>query len=409
MASISPVSPPSYRNQEHAQNHEITPLRSVLGKRSIENDTCFSCKGKGHWAAACPSKLQKLSPSSSSGAINDADLPEIQCPCGAGRCLILVSKKPSNPDRKFYRCPYTRSPRDCSFFKWCDTLSFHLSPNVMETSYPTCPCGAGKCILLTEENGSNAGRKFFACPVKKGQGACTFSQFLDLPGEGCKRDETVIEVQVPDKGDSLQHSEQRESRFTYPLSGPSEGVTPDREPSGVHFGVQSMEDEVATNVKVSVARVLFPCSELEETRDASLTPGPSRGEIPETETFGSHFNVQLGSSCGDSLTGPMIEGDDSYVDDILLSAARHFANDFLRHIQGLSVPSLLSKKKQLKKAIEKVSNFGVDCSAFVSQLENIIHQIEECEALPSENHAVGSLLAERGVAIERFKRSTELD
>lgn len=55
----------------------------------------------------------------------------------------------------------------CDFFKWCDTVTFNRSPNVVETSYPTCSCGAGNCILRTEKDGRNAGRKFFACPIKK--------------------------------------------------------------------------------------------------------------------------------------------------------------------------------------------------------------------------------------------------
>ncbi|XXG40603.1 hypothetical protein AAC387_Pa01g1282 [Persea americana] len=55
----------------------------------------------------------------------------------------------------------------CNFFKWCDTVTCNGVPNVVESSYPTCSCGAGKCNLLTEKDGKDAGRKYFACRVKK--------------------------------------------------------------------------------------------------------------------------------------------------------------------------------------------------------------------------------------------------
>ncbi|PKU81895.1 hypothetical protein MA16_Dca003912 [Dendrobium catenatum] len=48
----------------------------------------------------------------------------------------------------------------------------HDNPN------PTCSCGAGKCILMTFHDGEK-GRKYFACPIKKGQGACNHFQWYD--------------------------------------------------------------------------------------------------------------------------------------------------------------------------------------------------------------------------------------
>ncbi|KAF5181705.1 Dna topoisomerase, partial [Thalictrum thalictroides] len=47
------------------------------------------------------------------------------------------------------------------------------------SSYPECACGAGTCKLLTANTEENKVRKYFACPVKKGQGACNFHQWLD--------------------------------------------------------------------------------------------------------------------------------------------------------------------------------------------------------------------------------------
>ncbi|XXG53816.1 hypothetical protein AAC387_Pa03g1845 [Persea americana] len=44
----------------------------------------------------------------------------------------------------------------CNFFKWCDNVTCNGVPNVAQSSYPTCSCGAGKCILLTEKDGKDA-------------------------------------------------------------------------------------------------------------------------------------------------------------------------------------------------------------------------------------------------------------
>lgn len=33
------------------------------------------------------------------------DVPEIQCPCGSGPCIVLTSGTKKNPNRRFYKCP----------------------------------------------------------------------------------------------------------------------------------------------------------------------------------------------------------------------------------------------------------------------------------------------------------------
>ncbi|KAJ8634505.1 hypothetical protein MRB53_008772 [Persea americana] len=48
-----------------------------------------------------------------------------------------------------------------------DPLVGYQQLQFFQSSYPTYSCGAGKCILLTEKDGKDAGRKYFACPVKK--------------------------------------------------------------------------------------------------------------------------------------------------------------------------------------------------------------------------------------------------
>ncbi|KAJ4981470.1 hypothetical protein NE237_032307 [Protea cynaroides] len=44
--------------------------------------------------------------------------PDIQCPCGAGSCLILTARTGKNVGQQFYRCPANQGS-SCGFFKWC--------------------------------------------------------------------------------------------------------------------------------------------------------------------------------------------------------------------------------------------------------------------------------------------------
>lgn len=103
--------------------------------------------------------------------------------------------------------------------------------------------------------------------------------------------------------------------------------------------------------------------------------------------------MQSGSEGGNSFAGP--EGDEGYMRDIRLSTARHFANEFLKHIQGLCIPSFLRQRNQLVEAICWVTSFGVDCSFFVSQIDDLIQLIDDFQAL--------SCLAKKEAAIHLLK------
>ncbi|CAL9056724.1 unnamed protein product [Musa banksii] len=47
-------------------------------------------------------------------------VPDLQCPCGAGSCLVLVSRTGKNGGRQYYSCPLDEGSRSCGFFKWCN-------------------------------------------------------------------------------------------------------------------------------------------------------------------------------------------------------------------------------------------------------------------------------------------------
>ncbi|KAI4375806.1 hypothetical protein MLD38_013632 [Melastoma candidum] len=135
----------------------------------MRSDTCFKCKGQGHWARDCPfnstSPSYKSPTSASSSPLPPSKLggtPIVQCPCGSGPCCIRTANTAKNPNRSFFACPrYCRE----YFNGWCD-----------EVSAPVCPCRAGTCSINTDPASK---KKFFSCRIKTGHGACRFFQWVD--------------------------------------------------------------------------------------------------------------------------------------------------------------------------------------------------------------------------------------
>ncbi|XP_056170017.1 uncharacterized protein LOC115672878 isoform X1 [Syzygium oleosum] len=145
---------------------------------------CFACKKQGHWMKDCPGK----SPAKSQPPA--ADVPVLECRCGAGACAVRTSHSLQNPDRKYYKCP-DRAPNDvggCGFFAWCDKYSA-----------PMCPCGAGRCRINFFEDPPPKGREYFSCRIRKGHGACEFFQWADSPTENVgSRDVATFVVAPPE-------------------------------------------------------------------------------------------------------------------------------------------------------------------------------------------------------------------
>ncbi|CAL1405434.1 unnamed protein product [Linum trigynum] len=140
------------------------------GRSPTLSGACFNCNQPGHWARNCPAKAKakaKANPSPDP----ECDLPVVRCPCGRGACIVKTTRKQNDHlSWKFYGCPGNAHPpydEGCRFFKWVH--------DVVPIDVPYCSCRAGKCSL----NKDSTGRWYFACRIKKGFGACEFSQMAD--------------------------------------------------------------------------------------------------------------------------------------------------------------------------------------------------------------------------------------
>lgn len=146
---------------------------------ALNGDTCYHCHKPGHWANRCPEKQMNGRDTPNLPPRNFFDdqssVPARQCPCAGGTCIVRTSHTVSNPDRKFYTCPGKKDMK-CNFFQWCDDAKPEDFNEVLLSPYPTCPCGAGLCHRYTER-----GRPCFRCPIKPGEGACGFKQWLETP------------------------------------------------------------------------------------------------------------------------------------------------------------------------------------------------------------------------------------
>ncbi|WOG94016.1 hypothetical protein DCAR_0313306 [Daucus carota subsp. sativus] len=192
------------------------PLRvsNPWRKRSGRSDACFRCKKRGHFAIGCPRNVMRNKSrfSSSVAVIIGQDGLQYSAPsliCHCGLCCSLTTRK--RRDTTIRKC-YTCSLRNCRMFKWEDEVNKDELISV-----PKCRCGAGFCRQLTDSRG-----KYFACPIKKGQGACSF--FKLLTDESLINDRHVDERITPpnltigDFTDSFPaNSVQKETRSSYVL------------------------------------------------------------------------------------------------------------------------------------------------------------------------------------------------
>lgn len=68
----------------------------------------------------------------------------------------------------------------CGFFEWCENVSGanNSMGGSDSSSYPglQCPCGAGLCMILTAKTGNNIGQQFYRCPANQVMCFCILSK-----------------------------------------------------------------------------------------------------------------------------------------------------------------------------------------------------------------------------------------
>ncbi|KAJ6896567.1 hypothetical protein NC651_022689 [Populus alba x Populus x berolinensis] len=272
-----------------------------------EHDQCFMCKGLGHWSKDCPSKtppksLASSPGSSSSPSVQVPDLPVVRCPCGRGTCKVSTSKTVTNPGRKFYACPVDHRTSDrCRFFKWSDEIVPRFKPRM-------CPCGAGSCSLNIISTGPDRGRWYFACRIKKNQGACKFFQWADSEGNNMQNMQ----------GDESKGYPARRSLFT----GNNELCTEDNRSSDIELEstmVESVENYPNSSMDSAVRKdeVLVRDLVMQDSESWDLVSGTElqvpqlipKPEIPcqEPEFSRQISNARHTKSEGTSPFDPVIE------------------------------------------------------------------------------------------------------
>ena len=87
------------------------------------SNVCFKCNLPGHWARDCPSAAGAPAGGRGGGGGGSggapADVPVIECPCGAGPVSVLTARTERNNGRQFFKCPKGKEG-GCSFFQWAD-------------------------------------------------------------------------------------------------------------------------------------------------------------------------------------------------------------------------------------------------------------------------------------------------
>ncbi|KAK1271003.1 hypothetical protein QJS04_geneDACA021566 [Acorus gramineus] len=84
-----------------------------------------------------------------------------ECRCKKGECPIYTSRQEHSKGRRFYCCPFNRTPQDCRFFEWIDDtddpiveLKFQLENHeeTMKKVFPILVTRLPHALMCTSSN-----------------------------------------------------------------------------------------------------------------------------------------------------------------------------------------------------------------------------------------------------------------
>ncbi|XP_043723809.1 uncharacterized protein LOC122670862 isoform X2 [Telopea speciosissima] len=117
LSTIQPMVNPCQAQLDDSRNNSVNHQSPQIAQK----DMCFNCNKFGHWARDCPEKAKTKKELPAVRSFDGQYLPEMECRCGVGTCPILTAKTPENPGRKFYRCPGKDGQGACSFYQFLDS------------------------------------------------------------------------------------------------------------------------------------------------------------------------------------------------------------------------------------------------------------------------------------------------
>ncbi|KAE9588835.1 hypothetical protein Lal_00043256 [Lupinus albus] len=205
--SVSPSTPSSSSSEIYNQYDPKLVIR-------MKTEICYTCKEKGHWQRDCPSKLNSLNTNSNNNNFHSKQnyLPPVNiwCRCGHGFCEVKTVLSHKNLGKKYYACPIKRGKQCAGFVKWCECDGGKINECDLQPppyKYPECECGAGVCEKVQGTERSGLVKYYFACPVGERHGSCGYRVWED---ELLKK-ETVVTIEqsgqrtLNDFSEDVQH------------------------------------------------------------------------------------------------------------------------------------------------------------------------------------------------------------
>ncbi|XP_061354754.1 uncharacterized protein LOC133299317 [Gastrolobium bilobum] len=152
-----------------------TPRCSPKLVKRMQEDICYRCRQKGHWSWYCPLKTPDTKTLSPSLNQNSPFSPKIiRCRCGHGFCEVRTTLSEKNRGRKYYACPIKRGAKCKGFVKWCDDPVEESDLQPPPIKYPECECGAGVCRRVKGTDNTDGVKYYFTCPVREDHGSCGY-------------------------------------------------------------------------------------------------------------------------------------------------------------------------------------------------------------------------------------------